>query len=70
MRGERIQLQQVIINLAINGFRLWRQSQTAARASIRTQTCDFDQILVMVEDVGVGVAPENAHRLFQRLLHY
>ena len=65
VRGDRIQLQQVIINLAINGFQAQAAVTDRPRAlSIRTQECDSDKILVMVQDAGVGVESENSHRLF------
>ncbi len=63
--GDRIQLQQVIINLAINGFQALAPVEDRPRVlSIRTEECEPDQVIVMVEDVGIGVAPEDTHRLF------
>jgi PAS domain S-box-containing protein len=65
IRGDRIQLQQVIINLAINGFHALAAVSDRPRVlSIRTQGCESHQIQVMVQDVGVGVDLENSHRLF------
>jgi C4-dicarboxylate-specific signal transduction histidine kinase len=63
--GDRIQLQQVIINLAINGFQALAPVEDRPRVvSIRTEEVDPKQVVVMVEDAGVGVEPENASRLF------
>jgi C4-dicarboxylate-specific signal transduction histidine kinase len=33
---------------------------------VRTRPYQSDQVLVAVEDVGVGIAPENADRLFKQ----
>ncbi len=65
VRGNRTQLQQVIINLVVNGL----QATAAARdrtspVIIRTGRCDADRLLLVVEDAGVGVEPEKLDRVF------
>jgi PAS domain S-box-containing protein len=63
--GDRVQLQQVLINLVMNGIQAMAPVTDRARfLVIRTQRHDADQILVAVEDAGVGIAPENLNRLF------
>jgi PAS domain S-box-containing protein len=65
VRGDRIQLQQVIINLAVNGMQAMEAIRDRDRLLVlRTQTHQSDQVLVAIEDVGVGINPENAARLF------
>ncbi len=65
VRGDRIQLQQVIINLAVNGIQAMATVRDRDRVLIlRTQRHQSDQVLVAVEDVGIGIKPENADRLF------
>jgi signal transduction histidine kinase len=65
VRGDRIQLQQVIINLAVNGMQAMATVRDRDRVLIlRTQRRQSDQVLVAVEDVGIGIKPENADRLF------
>jgi signal transduction histidine kinase len=65
VRGDRIQLQQVIINLVINGMQAMATLGDRERGLImRTQRGQSDQVLVAVEDAGVGIEPENADRLF------
>jgi PAS domain S-box-containing protein len=65
VRGDRIQLQQVLINLAINGIQAMASATDRARVLvIRTQRHGDDELLVAVEDAGVGIAPENLARLF------
>jgi len=65
VRGDRIQLQQVIINLALNGMQAMATVRDRERVLImRTQRQQSDRVLVAIEDVGVGIKPENADRLF------
>jgi C4-dicarboxylate-specific signal transduction histidine kinase len=65
VRGDRIQLQQVIINLAINAMQAMATVHDRDRVLImRTQRHQSDRVLVAVEDVGIGINPENADRLF------
>src|SRR6185437_15665813 len=54
VRGDRIQLQQVIINLAVNGMQAMEAIRDRDRLLVlRTQTHQSDQVLVAIEDVGV-----------------
>jgi PAS domain S-box-containing protein len=63
--GDRIQLQQVILNLVINGIEAMQPVADRPRELvIQTHQDDVGQILVMVTDCGIGLAAENADRLF------
>jgi PAS domain S-box-containing protein len=63
--ADRIQLQQVILNLVINGIEAMQPVKDRPRELvIRTLQDETSQVLVTVSDVGVGVAAENADRLF------
>jgi PAS domain S-box-containing protein len=63
--ADRIQLQQVILNLVVNGIEAMQQVKDRPRELvIRTLQDETSQVLVTVSDVGVGVAAENADRLF------
>jgi PAS domain S-box-containing protein len=63
--ADRIQLQQVILNLVINGIEAMQPVKDRPRELvIRTLQDEASQVLVTVSDVGVGVAAENADRLF------
>ncbi len=63
--ADRIQLQQVILNLVINGIEAMQPvSDRPRELVIRSRHDDARQILVTVSDCGVGVAAENADRLF------
>jgi C4-dicarboxylate-specific signal transduction histidine kinase len=63
--GDRVQLQQVLINLVINGIQAMAAVTDRARVLVvRTQRHDANQILVAVEDTGIGIDNENLDRLF------
>ena len=65
VRGDRIQLQQVIINLAINAAQAMAMIADRVRIMIiRSMPHEDNDILVAVEDVGTGVDPEDLDRLF------
>jgi signal transduction histidine kinase len=63
--ADRIQLQQVILNLVINGIEAMQPVKHRPRELvIRTRQDETHHVLVTVCDCGVGVAAENADRLF------
>ena len=65
VRGDRIQLQQVIINLAMNGMQAMATVHDRDRMLVmRTHRQQSERVLVAVEDVGIGVKPEDADQLF------
>ena len=65
VRGDRIQLQQVIVNLSVNGMEAMAMVRDRERVlTVRTQGPQSDRVLVAVEDAGVGIEPENINRAF------
>ncbi|MHC2434543.1 PAS domain-containing sensor histidine kinase [Bradyrhizobium sp. USDA 4451] len=63
--ADRIQLQQVILNLVMNGIEAMQPVTDRPRQLvIRTRQDDAGQIVVAVTDCGVGIAAENVERLF------
>jgi signal transduction histidine kinase len=63
--GDRTQLQQVVMNLAINAVQALAQSATARRnISIRTLLSDPETVCCIVEDSGPGIDPTHLPRLF------
>jgi PAS domain S-box-containing protein len=63
--GDRVQLQQVIINLVMNGIEAMQSVTDRPRELvIRSRQDETQQVLVSVTDCGVGIAAENAGRLF------
>jgi PAS domain S-box-containing protein len=63
--GDRIQLQQVILNLLLNGIEAM-QSVTDRVRELQIQSCRHasDEVGVMVRDAGVGLDPENLTQIF------
>jgi PAS domain S-box-containing protein len=63
--ADRIQLQQVLLNLLLNGMEAMRGVTERPRALIvRAQPEEDAAIRVAVEDAGVGIAPQDLERLF------
>jgi PAS domain S-box-containing protein len=66
MLGDRIQLQQVIINLVVNGIEAMQPVTDRSRELvIGSQQDGSQQLLVTVKDCGVGIPAENAVHLFK-----
>ena len=63
--GDRVQLQQVILNLLVNGIQAMAVVRDRPRELlIRTQADNTGQILVEVGDSGIGIDPAHAGQLF------
>jgi signal transduction histidine kinase len=63
--ADRIQLQQVILNLIMNAVEAMSEMSDGPRQLlIRTDTDALRGIVVTVHDSGPGVRPEDLHRLF------
>jgi PAS domain S-box-containing protein len=63
--GDRVQLQQVIINLLMNGIEAMEPTTDRARELlIRSGEDDTGKVILSVTDSGIGISPENANRLF------
>jgi C4-dicarboxylate-specific signal transduction histidine kinase len=63
--GDRVQLQQVIINLVMNGIEAMQSVMDRPRELVvRSLQDETHQVLVSVTDCGVGISAENADRLF------
>ena len=65
MLGDRVQLQQLIINLVINGIQAMAGLEgRPRRLSIRSERDQSGDVRLSVEDSGHGIDPANANRLF------
>jgi signal transduction histidine kinase len=65
VRGDRTQLQQVLVNLAVNGMQAMSTVDDRERVLlIHTEQKQPNQALLSVKDVGVGVAPDKVDQLF------
>jgi signal transduction histidine kinase/ligand-binding sensor domain-containing protein len=60
--ADRVQLQQVLMNLMLNGIEAMRD--TSGELSIQSQLAGDGQLLVSVTDTGVGLPTDNVERIF------
>src|SRR5713101_6776974 len=66
VQGDRVQLQQVLVNLILNAVEAMSSIEDGARElSIRTEQSQTGGILVAVHDSGPGVDPVNLARVFE-----
>jgi C4-dicarboxylate-specific signal transduction histidine kinase len=66
VKGDRVQLQQVLLNLMMNGIEA--MSETTGRSRGLTITSRMGrpaEVLILVEDSGVGLSPESATKIFR-----
>ena len=65
VRGDPVQLQQVMINLIMNSVEAMRVSAERTRKIAINSAENADGVLVEVQDSGPGIDPELAHRIFE-----
>jgi signal transduction histidine kinase len=64
--GDRVQLQQVLLNLIMNGIEAMSSMAERARGLvITTRNIDPDQVQVTVEDSGIGLDPDTMAWIFE-----
>ena len=65
VHGDRVQLQQVILNLIINGLESIAKSNSGSRElSISSTKDEANNVVVAVRDSGTGLDPANLERVF------
>jgi signal transduction histidine kinase len=63
--GDRTQLQQVLLNLIINGFEAIGDAGNGSRELVvRTLKDEPDSVMISVQDGGIGIDEENRDLLF------
>lgn len=62
--GDRVQLQQVAMNLIVNSIEAMKDVDGVREMVITSQRAENEQILVSVRDTGVGVPPQLAEQIF------
>ena len=62
--ADRVQLQQVLMNLMLNGIEAMQDTKTERQLTIRSLMAEPGQLLISVTDTGVGVSPEQADQIF------
>jgi PAS domain S-box-containing protein len=61
--ADRIQLQQVFMNLMLNGIEAMKGAPDGGELAIKTGVCD-GQLMISISDTGVGLPPEQADQIF------
>jgi PAS domain S-box-containing protein len=66
VRGDGVQLQQVMLNLMLNGFDAMREvPESERKIRVRTRQLDAGLIRIEVGDRGTGIHPEQLARVFE-----
>jgi PAS domain S-box-containing protein len=63
--GDRVQLQQVLMNLIMNGIDAMKDVDGTRELVIKSQRGENEQVLVSVSDTGVGLPQQQADQIFK-----
>jgi PAS domain S-box-containing protein len=63
--GDRVQLQQVMMNLMLNGMDAMKDVDGTRELAIKSQRAENEQVLVTVSDTGVGLPTQQADEIFK-----
>src|SRR3984957_7235880 len=62
--ADRVQLQQVLMNLMINGIEAMKDADRTRELAIKSRRADTDQVLVSVNDTGIGLPRKQMEKIF------
>jgi two-component system, LuxR family, sensor kinase FixL len=62
--GDRVQLQQVVLNLIMNSIAAMKDVNGKRELAIKAQQAEDQQVIVCVSDTGVGLPPQQADQVF------
>src|SRR6202790_4400375 len=62
--ADRVQLQQVLMNLMINGIEAMKDADGTGELAIRSQQMQNEEVVVCVTDSGVGLPPQQTEQIF------
>jgi two-component system sensor kinase FixL len=65
VRGDRVQLQQVVLNLVLNGLEAMRETATGNRTLVLLTAKESSAVRVAVRDSGAGIDEADLDRIFQ-----
>jgi PAS domain S-box-containing protein len=63
--GDRVQLQQVVMNLLMNGTDAMKDTVGVRELAITSQLADEEECLVSVSDTGIGLPAQQGDQIFQ-----
>ena len=63
--GDRVQLQQVLMNLMLNGMDAMKDVDGTRELAIKSQQAENEQVVVTVSDTGVGLPAQQADQIFK-----
>ena len=61
--ADRVQLQQVFMNLMLNGIEAMKDMNTPGKLAVKSQQ-NKGEVLVLITDTGVGLRPEQTEKVF------
>ena len=62
--GDRVQLQQVLMNLMTNSIDAMKDVDGTRELGIKSQRAENGQLLISVSDTGIGLPPQQANQIF------
>jgi len=62
--GDRVQLQQVLMNLIVNSIDAMKEVDGARELAVKSQRTKKEEVLVSVCDTGVGLPPQQVDQIF------
>jgi C4-dicarboxylate-specific signal transduction histidine kinase len=62
--GDRVQLQQVLMNVMTNGIDAMKHVDGTRELAIKSQRAENREVVVSVTDTGVGLPPQQAEQIF------
>ncbi len=62
--GDRVQLQQVLMNLIVNSIDAMKEVEGTRNLAIKSQRAENEQVMLSVSDTGVGLPPQQADHIF------
>jgi PAS domain S-box-containing protein len=63
--ADRVQLQQVFLNLMLNGMDAVNEANVAGDLTIKSQRNPDHQVLISISDTGIGLPPERMDKVFE-----
>jgi PAS domain S-box-containing protein len=62
--GDRVELQQVVMNLIVNSIEAMKDSNDIGEIVVKTQRTENRQVLVTIIDTGMGIPPLHENQIF------